>query len=642
MSAVFISSKEFLMLRWLLVGLFVFLLSACGGANETQFPTQASLPGNVPDLETVPIQLLDFWRPVARPLDSVDEIHGWRFIGQQGDAIHLRVIGHDVTVAMLLVAENGALLAQGDNVQTTLPADGRYTVLVQQVQPGSGSYELGLSYTDRPNPGESTPTPLPQVVGVPTPSYTALGSFISRITAGAAIGGTLTEDVPVHVYSFDGEMGQIISVQMSPASGQIDPVLTLYSPEGAPMAADDDSGEGQAASLRHIHLPEDGLYSIQAAGGDFAGGYILNVILNTEADLATPTIAPTSTPPSPSQPTPTFGPAISGNRLEDHVPVVGTLTRPGEIVRFPIFGAAGEVISVGVSPYIDSDLHPKVEIYDPNSELVAVSDSTSSNAGGAAIISALQLPVEGAYVAFVTGESNSVGEYLISYGRGTTWQNVMRGEPRLNLLNGGEITLPGIRDVWSVYLHQGDVVSAAVSPLVAGLDPLIEITTARGDLLASDDNSGGGVHALIGEATVPETGIYHLLVRDVWGAGVGTYTLVWRYINSAPTETPVPASIAVLTADDVAEQGEYLFYPFQGRVGQMVQIRVIAEPDSGFDPVAVLLAPDGTVLVENDDSDGSLNPHILIELLEDGTYNVRVNGYLTGGAFEVIVEVLYK
>ncbi len=635
--------KELPMLRWLLIVLFVFLLSACGGANDAQFPTQASLPGQVPDLETVPIQLLDFWSPVTRPLDSADEIHGWRFIGQQGDAIHLRVIGHDITVTMLLVTEDGALLAQGDNIQTTLPADGRYTVLVQQEQPGSGSYELGLSYTDRPNPGESTPTPLPQVVGVPTPTppYASLGSFISRITAGETIGGVLTEDMPVHVYSFDGETGQIISVQMTGVSGQVDPVLTLYSPDGAPLAADDDSGGGRVALLRHIHLPENGIYSIQAAGDGVPGSYSLNVILNTEADLATPTPAPTSTPPSPAQLTPTFGPAVSGNRLEDHVPVVGALNRPGDIVRFPILGAAGEVISVGVSPYSESELRPKIEIYDPNSELVATATSTSSNAGGAAVISGLQLPVEGAYVAFVTGENNSVGEYLISYGRGATWQNVMRGEPRLNLLNGGEITLPGMRDVWGVYLHQGDIVSAAVSPLVAGLDPLLEITTARGDLLASDDNSGGGVHALIGEATIPETGIYHLLVRDVWGAGVGTYTLVWRYINSAPTETPVPASIPVLTVDDVAEQGEYLFYSFQGRAGQTVQIRVIAAPDSEFDPVAVLLAPDGTVLVENDDSNGSLNPHIVVDLPEDGTYNVRVNGYLTGGAFEVIVEVLY-
>jgi hypothetical protein len=84
----------------------------------------------------------------------------------------------------------------------------------------------------------------------------------------------------------------------------------------------------------------------------------------------------------------------------------------------------------------------------------------------------------------------------------------------------------------------------------------------------------------------------------------------------------------------------YLSYPFQGFAGQHVGIQVIAiSPE--LDPVAVLQAPDGTIIAQGDDSEDSLNPIFEAVLPVTGTYVLRVNGYnATSGTVEVLVEGL--
>ena len=160
-----------------------------------------------------------------------------------------------------------------------MPKDGIYTVRVELVQPGDGSYEIGLGYANRPNPADITPTPLPLRVGVPTPSpsYAGLGSFVRELSIGENIGGILSENVPRHIYTLTGEEGQIINAEMQRVSGSIDPILAIYTPDGDPIAMDDNSGGNRSALLRNIRLPEDGLYSIQVSGDGFAGNYSLLV-----------------------------------------------------------------------------------------------------------------------------------------------------------------------------------------------------------------------------------------------------------------------------------------------------------------------------------------------------------------------------
>ncbi len=639
------------LIRWPLLCLCV--LAACTPADEplptlAQLPDQeanaqqaAAAPTLPDDLAALPVGILAFWEPAVGQLSPQAPQAVWRFVGEAGAPITLHTTG-DLPIEISLLSPTGAELAGGEVIQTTLPDGGIYTVVLTLRGEVSGAYTLLLRYSDRPGPGEETPTPLPQVVGIPTPTPPLAGDglFIGRIQLGEAVGGILAKEERAHLYTFEGQAGDIVRIHLQRISETLDPFVILYSPDGQPIAMDDDSGDNESALLRFIRLPEDGLYIVRV-GGAVEGSYTLSVQPLSEEALATPTRSATLTPtPTIAAVTPTFSPAIPGNRVEDHKPIIGVLAEVGDFARYPFFAAAGEVVSIGVTPSEGSALLPKIELYDPDGVLIAET-TADSQAGNAAVLSAVALPSTGPYMIFVFGEGDTSGEYVLSYGIGTTRQNVMRGEAFVDRPNEGAIAAPALRDVWGVFFSEGDVITVAASPIDATLDPVIEVASAGGEVVASDDNSGGGANAQIEQVRIPASGLYHLRVRDARGTGVGRYTLIWRYINRAPTPTPPPIPLTILSVEDFAPEGQYMFYPFQGAAGQLVQIRVIGLPEGGLDPVVTLIAPDGRPLADADDSDGTLNPRLIVELPQDGTYTVRVNGYLSSGPFQLIVEVLY-
>ncbi|MDQ7036851.1 MAG: hypothetical protein Q9P01_19060 [Anaerolineae bacterium] len=50
------------------------------------------------------------------------------------------------------------------------------------------------------------------------------------MTESTQIGSLLTAESPQHVYTFQGEEGDIITVEMSRVAGTLDPTLLLYAP----------------------------------------------------------------------------------------------------------------------------------------------------------------------------------------------------------------------------------------------------------------------------------------------------------------------------------------------------------------------------------------------------------------------------
>lgn len=618
--------------------LLLGLLSGCGASQDiSPLPTLAVLPTLMPQP-----QPLDFWETISGALTSPKQIDRWQFSGQQGDAIRLQARG---SVNLSLQTGEGSILGVGSELNVTLPADGDYVVLVQLVGRESGVYELGLGYSDQSNPADYTTTPPPQVVGIPTPTsaFTNLGTFRAALENGTTIGEIFAAGSGRnHVFTFEGRAGQFITIRMERVSGLIDPLLTLYNPAGTALATDDNSGGGSTALLRNILLFDDGLYSVQASGGGFPGAYEISLEGGDRPQPVTPTIiAHQTSTPLPEILIPTLAAAISGIHLEDHIPVIGIINRPGDPGRYPLDAMSGDVLTIGVSPLEDAALRPLIEVYGPSGELVAAANSRSSNAGGDALIPAFAVPETGAYSVLVTAEGNGTGSYVISYGLGSSREDVWRGQTLNDLPYAGEIQRRGLRDVWSLALNPGDLISAAVTPLDNVLDPVLEFVAPDGNVIATDDNSGGYPSALIASARAPVSGLYRLRVTGANAASSGAYRLIWRYIELAPTVTPEPPRILLMSLKDDIAQSEYRFYPFQGRAGQHVQIRVIAQPGSGLDPVAALLGRDGRVIAEGDDNGDDLNPRFTAQIPEDGTYSVRVNGYLSSGAFELIVEVLF-
>lgn len=629
------------MSKSILLIIFLSCVAGCGVQSEEQLPTLAALPTLAPTPQ--PASTLEFWQVADGALDTPGAVDRWQFAARAGDPVRIGVLG---AVGLNLIAPDGTALGGGESLQLALPVDGLYIVEVRLTQAESARYRISLSYTDRPNPLDFTATPPPVTIGVPTPTpvFADLGLFIADLENGAVQSEAfLRGPVLPHVYTFTGRAGDYVSVRMARISGTVDPLLRLYGPDGAALAVDQNSGGNRTALLRNIVLRADGQYSIQADGGGGPGDYEISLTSGPQPVPVTPTIVapPTITrAPDPAGITPQI--AVPDGLLEPYVTVIGSLIRPGDVNRHIISGTAGDFVSISVRKLEpDARLRPVIEVYSPAGDRIGMANVRTSNAGGDTRIHLLPIPEDGTYSIFVSAESGDSGDYLISYGMGGLSEAVARGPSMADTPYEQQLARRGQRDTWDVLLNAGDIITIAAGPLNNALDPVIELVAPDGTLVASDDNSGGYPNALINQARAPVSGLYRLHVSAASGATMGMYRLIWRYVNIAPTPTYDPPRILLFTVEDDVPQGEYAFYPFQGTAGQQVRISVNAQPASGFDPVATLIGPDGRELAVGDDSTDSLNPQFSSVLPADGTYQVRVNGYLSGGPFELVVERIF-
>jgi hypothetical protein len=168
-----------------------------------------------------------------------------------------------------------------------------------------------------------------------------------------------------------------------------------------------------------------------------------------------------------------------------------------------------------------------------------------------------------------------------------------------------------------------------------GLDLLLKVTDARGEVVAQDDDGGGNLNPRV--TFTSESGGRYRVEVNVIGEG-GAFTLLAREsvivpeVTTALTLSGGKAERAVSFPDD-----DDTLFTFSGRRGEAWSITLVAEDPEGedaADPMIELFPGEGTArasLFSDDDSGGGLNSRIVAELPEDGTYTVRVSSLSSKG-----------
>jgi uncharacterized protein YfaP (DUF2135 family) len=118
--------------------------------------------------------------------------------------------------------------------------------------------------------------------GSETLNYQAdLASALS-ISSGQTVPGSITPDAKFDVYLFEGQAGDVVTVDMVATSQTLDTLLFLIDPNGVEIARNDDANETTNSLISDILLTQDGEYVVVAThfGGIYGGttgGYNLSL-----------------------------------------------------------------------------------------------------------------------------------------------------------------------------------------------------------------------------------------------------------------------------------------------------------------------------------------------------------------------------
>ncbi len=222
---------------------------------------------------------------------TIDDLHPFDMYAL--DATAGAVLDIDVTKQtdsfdsyLVVLDPKGRMIAYNDDANSdtrdsqihglTIPENGTYAVLVtrygQEFGDSSGDFELALKASPS---GEAS-----------------IGSFPTTSGYNSLITGTLTKTNSDQSYSFRATAGDVITIQMSKTSGNLDSHLTLTNNFGTPIIYDEDNLLLNTfdAVIQSYIIPKSGFYTIIASrfsGNDNAGDYRLKLALEAPASAST-------------------------------------------------------------------------------------------------------------------------------------------------------------------------------------------------------------------------------------------------------------------------------------------------------------------------------------------------------------------
>jgi hypothetical protein len=191
---------------------------------------------------------------------QVHEAHTWFFEGKAGDDVLINVEPHspalDLEVWLLdqnldrLAAQDAFLQGESEMLQTVLPLDGQYVVLIRDFNGIAGDYVVRLA---------AMPVATPEARGL--------------VQYGETVNGVVEMSHTV-VYYFEGRQNETIQVELVPVSLESDFAFNLLEPNGRSRFEIDETATGHPETLITT-LDEDGMWGIVISeffdeGGDYA------------------------------------------------------------------------------------------------------------------------------------------------------------------------------------------------------------------------------------------------------------------------------------------------------------------------------------------------------------------------------------
>jgi len=337
------SARHRLRLALPLGGLALALLAALtmAGADGAH---GASVP---PAVVPVCPPTIGFGETIECSIASGAETHVYTFVADASDKVLARMAVSSGTLdPQIEIRKDGTLLCSAyypfegaaEIDACDLPTGGTHTVLVGDYgATETGDYFLHLQRLN--NPGNA-----------------------SALSFGETTSGTIGDPTHMNAYTFDADAGDKVLARMATSSGELDPEVRLYGPDGT-LLCSDYYPFGGAAEIPTCDLPTSGPHTVLVGdyGATETGDYFLHLQrLNNPGNAA----------------------AISCGETKSD-----TIGDPAHMNAYTFVGDAGDSVRVTMS-VTSGELDPEVRLYGPDGTLLC---SDYYPFGGAAEIDACDL-----------------------------------------------------------------------------------------------------------------------------------------------------------------------------------------------------------------------------------------------------------
>ena len=442
--------------------------------------------------------------------DTVVEVE-YTFLGTAGDVVTIAMIAApnvgDLDPFLSLIGPDGEEVAFNDDfsfgdsetnsrnaaiANFELPDTGNYTIVATRFSRALGStqgeYDLSLtadevSVTERPIDFDA----------------------LTRLEYGDGVTGTISDDDFFVDYVFEADEGDVISIQMTETSGDLDTLVALLDADGNELVFNDDDQLNDTLNsfLRNYIIPEAGLYVIRATRyereiGDSTG--VFRLVLTGEA--AEDVVIEESGPIA----------IAVGDQVE------GVLTAADYTQLYVFEGTADQQITV-IMDVTSNNLLPLLILLDPDGKPLARMDSTSGD-GSVALLDQIVLPVDGTYT-IVAGRTDTnlgitSGGYSLELvtGAGATQEATLINDIAYGDSVSGGLDTNNPEDVYTFFAERGEVITATMRTTQGDLDTMLILTDAQGNEVARNDDN-------LFDENISNSEIFNTLLTES-----GYYTLI--------------------------------------------------------------------------------------------------------------------
>lgn len=482
-----------------------------------------------------------------------------------------------------------------------------------------------LTDTDTPT---DTPAPTVTATDIPaaTPEPTSADVSIPAITTldyGDSRTGAIEGFVYEVEYTFEGQVGDVVTISMDATTGNLDPYLELYSPEGELLAFNDDADISTLnARIDSFRLPASGMFTVVATRFSFDLG-------TTEGDFRLTLEGITSTEVIQTE----------SQRLTYGDRVTGEITNAQPSQTYTFVASAGDQIGIQMNALAGSDLDAFVALLNPDGMEIAFNDDDPEVDTLNAYLRDFVIPADGIYTIVATRFNRdmgiSTGEYeLILEAAGAEHDRLLIGAPVT-----GEISDEVYYQLYTFEAEPGTVYTFRQRPAPRSqLDPLLILLDASGREIARSGEiaAWGGLGVTLDNITLADSGPYTLVATRSdrrFGTTIGEYVLDVAQTSGesqrllrANVIAPGDAITGVL--DDAIPQRIFTFQATRGEVIN-IEMRVLS---GNLDPVLIL---ENAII-------GELKYAIAPLFSDDDTLTVRINRFVIpfDGHYSIIAAKL--